>query len=162
MLVGRGVWWRRVRVMARVTDAAGRACIWRAARGRVVGRRAVRHYDETQQPTHCTLTDDTGHMLLHTAQLTAAALIKKKTRMFRRVQGPEDPAPCAGPAQGCSLPSWSSVLRRSFASKSRMFNPKFCPFLFLAPVPPECKTLRSAGSKGPCAGPQGPAHDPAD
>lgn len=90
MLVGRGVSWRRVRVMARVTDAAGRACIWRAARGRcrlsglwvvgatvcsVVGRRAVGHHDDTQQPTHCTLMDDTGHMLLHPAQLTAAALI---------------------------------------------------------------------------------------
>eukprot|EP00962_Isochrysis_galbana_P060142 scaffold34221_cov101-Isochrysis_galbana.AAC.3 len=37
-----------------------------------------------------------------------------------------------------------------------MFNPKFCPFLFLAslPLPPE--------SAGPCAGPQGPAQDPAE
>eukprot|EP00962_Isochrysis_galbana_P023681 scaffold7165_cov115-Isochrysis_galbana.AAC.5 len=57
----------------------------------------------------------------------------------------------------------ASVLRRSFASKSRKFNPEFCPFLFLAPPPPpECRTLHSAGSKGPFAGPHGPAQDPAE
>eukprot|EP00962_Isochrysis_galbana_P045329 scaffold17810_cov135-Isochrysis_galbana.AAC.2 len=44
--------------------------------------------------------------------------------------------------------------RRSFASKSHVFNPKFCPFLFFWHDPPQ--------SAGPYAGPQGPAQDPAE
>eukprot|EP00962_Isochrysis_galbana_P031860 scaffold10404_cov117-Isochrysis_galbana.AAC.3 len=74
-------------------------------------------------------------------------------RGVKGVGGPEDPASCAGtcagPAQGDRRVA-VDILNRSFASKSRMFNP----FLFLSPPPPECRTLRSAEGQGPahCAG----------
>eukprot|EP00962_Isochrysis_galbana_P017295 scaffold4975_cov112-Isochrysis_galbana.AAC.3 len=80
--------------------------------------------------------------------------------MFRRVQGAGSSGPCTlrrtlrRTCAGLITTLMVKCAKTLFASKSRMCNPKFCPFIFFCTHPPR-------ESAGPCAA-RGPAQDPAE